>query len=167
MRRAASEYRRHVDTAVNREIGPRPGPALAEPQNAAPADSARCIDLRTRTIDRACEIRSRHRHQCRLLEPQFRTEQSNFERRPVGGITDQHIRTTIRVAIHWSRNRYATILIAPSAAILDGGEKARVDDGQATIRFLGANHRGSPHGWVILDGRMLVDGNEFHAIAGL
>src|SRR5262249_15381751 len=97
-------------------------------------------------VNGGLEIRAGYGDQRRLVEAQFRTEQRRFQSRCVGSVSHQRVCQTMRLAIHWSRNGNSAILVAPSAAVLNGGEQTWSNDRHATSRLLCATHKGSRHG---------------------
>jgi hypothetical protein len=86
------------------------------------------------TVDGGLEIRACHCDQRRLVEPQFRTEQRDFQGRCIKRVSNDRVRKTKRLPIHRPRDGDSAILIAPSAAVLNGGEEAWTNDGQPTAR---------------------------------
>src|SRR5262249_13798849 len=134
MCRTTSEDYRHVDTAVDRDIRPRPRSARAEPQDSAAIHAVWSMDRYRLVVDRRLEIRTGYRHHPRLIESQFWPNQRRFQCRRVGRVSNQRVCKPMRLAIHWSGNGHTAILITPSAAVLDGGEETRVKYGQATTR---------------------------------
>jgi hypothetical protein len=124
MRRAAPEYRWHVDTAIDRDICPHTRSARAKPQDSAALHALWSIDRCVFIVDGGLEIRPCHCYHRRLVESQFRTEQRCFQGCRVRRVSNQRVCTTLRLAIHRPGNGDSAILITPSAAILDRGEKA-------------------------------------------
>src|SRR5262245_9705817 len=136
MCRTTSEDYRHVDTAVDRDIRPRPRSARAEPQDSAALHAVRSIDRCRLVVDRRLEIRAGYRHHRRLIESQFRTKQRCFQCPRVGRVSNQRVCKTMRLAIHWSGNGHTLILITPSTAVLDRREEPWTNDRHPAIRHL-------------------------------
>ena len=128
VRRAAAERRRHADAARHRDVGARASQPPAESQTRSRRDDKRRVRRHVPPIDGQLEFGARHRDHPLIVELELRADQRDLERRRVDVVAGQRIGKAVRAGIHRARDRHAARLQSPTAAILNRGEEARLDN---------------------------------------
>ena len=92
VRRTAAQHRRHANSTINGNIGPRARTAIAKAQNAPWSAFHDAAHRQWRPFERWLQVSARDRNCCIPLEPQLRADNRCFERRRIGQIAEQRIR---------------------------------------------------------------------------
>ena len=126
MRRAAAEHRRHIDAPGDGEVRARAADRRPN-RSVAPAGTTK----RPRRVDRSAidgdlELRARNGHDPLVVEHQFGTDERDLQRRGVGCVAGHRVRDPMRDRVHRPGHGHAERLKAPSSAILDGRQQARL-----------------------------------------
>ena len=131
--RAAAHYFRDVQTAGKGDVGAAAGAETCEAEGLSGVDFVCAVGLQRLAVQCGTQVSAGDGDDGGLVKLQLRPQHGAFQNRFIFGVPYQKVGETHGPGVHGAGDGDAELLVSDPAEILDRGQDARIQDGEAFL----------------------------------